>query len=110
MTSFCVFSQDTIVTTVAKQHINKLVCVTGKVVSIKKASENQKTNYLNLDVAYPNNIFTVVMTNDFLETNQLVLEDFKNKTVFVYGKITVYKNDEKQTPQIFNPRRIDIKK
>jgi RPA family protein len=109
LTTNC-FSQDTIPTAKAKDYINNLVCVTGKVVSYKLASEGKNTNYINLDVAYPNTVFTVIMTNDYLEKNKIDIAALKDKTIYVYGKITVYINDPKQTPQIFNPRRIDIKK
>ena len=104
------FSQDTIPVAKAKNYVNNLVCVTGKVVSVKKAGENQKVNYLNLDIKYPDNIFTIILTNDYLAQNKLNLDDFKDKTIYVYGKVTTYINDPKQIPQIFNPRRIDVKK
>jgi hypothetical protein len=104
------FSQDTITATKAKDYINNLACVTGKVVSYKLASEGKKTNYINLDVAYPDTIFTIVITNEYLETSKIKIEDLKNKTIYVYGKITIYKNDPKQIPQIFNPRWIEVKK
>ena len=104
------FCQDTIPTAKAKDCINTLVCVTGKVVSYKLAPEGKNTNYINLDVAYPDNVFTVIMTNDYLEKYKIDIASLKDKTIYVYGKITVYINDPKQTPQIFNPRRIDVKK
>lgn len=104
------FSQDTITTTKAKDYINNLVCVTGKVVSYKLASEGKSTNYINLDSTYPNNVFTIVLTNDYLETSKIKIEDLKDKNIFVYGRITTYKNDPKQIPQIFNPRWIEVKK
>jgi RPA family protein len=105
-----VFSQDTIPATLAKDHLNELICVTGKVISYKLSKEEKKTNYINLDSSYPNQIFTIIVTNDYLENNKINLEDLKNKIIYVYGKITIYKNDPKQIPQIFNPRWIDIKK
>jgi RPA family protein len=104
------FAQDTIKTAQAKANIDNLMCVTGKVVSYKLATEGKSTNYINLDVAYPDNVFTVVLTNDYLSTLKFKIEDLKDKTIFVFGKITTYKNDPKQIPQIFNPRWIDIKK
>lgn len=109
LTTKC-FSQDTIPTAKAKDCINNLVCVTGKVVSYKLALEGKNTNYVNLDAAYPNTIFTVIMTNDYIEKNKIDIANLKDKTIYVYGKITVYIHDSKQTPQIFNPRRIDVKK
>ena len=104
------FSQDTITTAKAKDNINNLACVTGKVVSYKLAIEGKTTNYINIDVPYPNNVFTIVVTNKYLETSKLKIQDLHHKTIFVYGLITIYKNDPKQIPQIFNPRWIEVKK
>ena len=108
--SLNVFSQDTISTAKAKDYINSLACVTGKVMSYKLASEGKSTNYINIDAAYPNNIFTIVVTNEYLQNAKIKIEDLKDKIIFVYGRITTYKNDPKQIPQIFNPRWIEIKK
>ena len=108
--SLNIFSQDTIPTAKAKEHLNSLACVTGKVVSYKLASEGKTVNYINIDASYPNNIFTIVVTNEYLETSKIKIEDLKNKIIFVYGRITTYKNDPKQIPQIFNPRWIEVKK
>ncbi|MEO8233984.1 MAG: hypothetical protein ABI549_01100 [Flavobacterium sp.] len=110
ITSLNGFSQDTITTAQTKDYINSLACVTGKVVSYKLASEGKSTNYINIDAAYPNNIFTIVFTNDYLEKAKIKIEDLKDKIIFVYGRITTYKNDLKQIPQIFNPRWIEVKK
>lgn len=110
LTTFKSFSQDTIQSPQAKNHIGKLLCVTGKVASVKLASDGKTTNYINIDKAYPDAVFTIVMTNEYLETLKFKMEDLKDKIIFVYGKITTYKNDPKQIPQIFNPRWIDLKK
>lgn len=108
--SIIAFSQDTIPASKAKEHINQLVCVTGKVASFKKASPEKTTNYINLEAPFPDAIFTIVITNEYLETKKIKIEELQNKTIFVYGKVTTYKNDPKQVPQIFNPRWIEIKK
>jgi hypothetical protein len=104
------FSQDTITTANAKNYINNLACVTGKVVSYKLASEGKTVNYINIDAAYPDALFTIVVTNAYLEISKIKLEDLKDKIIFAYGRITTYKNDPKQVPQIFNPRWIEVKK
>jgi hypothetical protein len=104
------FSQDTITTAKAKDYINSLACVKGKVVSYKLASEGKTVNYINIDAAYPNNIFTIVVTNEYLETAKIKIQDLQDKIIFIYGRITTYKNDPKQIPQIFNPRWIEVKK
>lgn len=104
------FSQDTITTVKVKDYMDKEVCVLGKVVSFKLASEGKYTNYINIDKPYPESIFTVVITNNYLEKLNIKIEDLKDKTIYVKGKITIYKNDPKQIPQIFNPTSISIKK
>lgn len=104
------FSQDTITTAKVKDYLDKEVCVVGKVVSFKIASEGKNTNYINIDKPYPESIFTVVISNNYLEKLNIKIEDLKDKTVYVKGIITVYKNDPKQIPQIYNPISIFVKK
>jgi hypothetical protein len=104
------FSQDTITTAKVKEYMDKEVCVLGKVVSFKLAAEGKFTNYINIDQPYPESIFTVVITNNYLEKLSLKIEDLKDKNIYIKGKITTYKNDPKQIPQIFNPTSIEIKK
>ena len=104
------FSQDTITPAKAKDYMDKMVCVKGKVVSFKLASEGKSTNYINIDKPYPESVFTVVITNNHLEKLNLKIEELKDKEVYIKGTISTYKNDPKQIPQIFNPISIDIKK
>jgi hypothetical protein len=104
------FSQETISTDKAKDNLEKVAFVEGKVVSMRLASEGKSINYLNLDKKYPDNVFSVVITNDYLVKLNIKLEDLKDKIITVKGKITVYKNDPKQIPQIFNPESIEVKK
>lgn len=104
------FSQDTITTAKVKDYMDKEVCVLGKVVSFKLASEGKFTNYINIDKPYPESVFTVVITNNYLEKLNIKIEDLKDKFIYVKGKITTYKNDPKQIPQIYNPISIVVKK
>jgi RPA family protein len=90
--------------------MDKEVCVVGKVVSFKLAAEGKKTNYLNIDKPYPESVFTVVISNYHLEKLNVKIEDLKDATIYIKGKITTYKNDPKQIPQIFNPISIVVKK
>ncbi|MBC7440496.1 MAG: hypothetical protein H7250_11010 [Flavobacterium sp.] len=90
--------------------MDKEVCVIGKVVSFKLASEGKNTNYINIDKPYPENVFTVVISNNYLEKLNIKIEDLKNKYIFIKGKITTYKSDPKQIPQIYNPVNIAVKK
>jgi len=104
------FSQDTITTAKVKDYMDKEVCVVGKVVSFKLASEGKNTNYINIDKPYPESIFTVVISNNYLEKLNIKIEELKDKNIYIKGKITTYKNDPKQIPQIYNPISIAIKK
>ncbi|WP_310558490.1 hypothetical protein [Flavobacterium sp.] len=104
------FSQDTITTLKVRDYMDKEVCVIGKVASFKIASEGKNTNYINIDKPYPENIFTVVISNNHLEKLNIKIEDLKNKNILIKGKITTYKNDPKQIPQIYNPVSIAVKK
>ncbi|MDD5151389.1 MAG: hypothetical protein PHC28_13105 [Flavobacterium sp.] len=104
------FSQDTITTVKVKEYMDKEVCVVGKVVSFKLASEGKNTNFINIDKPYPESIFSVVITNSYLEKLNIKIEDLKDRVIYVKGTISTYKNDPKQIPQIFNPISIDVKK
>ena len=104
------FSQDTITTAKAKDYMDKEVCVVGKVISFKLASDGKSTNYINIDKPYPESVFTVVISNNYLEKLNIKIEDLKDKNIYIKGKITTYKNDPKQIPQIYNPISIVVKK
>ena len=104
------FSQDTITTAKAKEYLDKMVCLKGKVASFKLASGGKNINYINIDKAYPDNIFSVIITNSYLEKLNLKIEDLADKVIYVKGTINTYKNDPKQLPQIFNPISIEVKK
>ncbi len=97
------FSQDTITSDKAKGYMDKTVFLVGKVASFKLATEGSYTNYINIDKPFPNNEFTVVITNNYNEKLKVNIEDLKDKTVCIKGKISTYKNDQKKLPQIFNP-------
>jgi hypothetical protein len=103
------FSQETITTDNVKDYMDKEVCVVGKVVSYKLAAEGKNTNYINIDKPFPDGIFTVVISNSYLEKLFIKIEDLKDKIIYVKGKITTFKNDPKQIPQIYNPISIIVK-
>lgn len=103
------FSQDTITSAKAQENIGKEVILKGKIASFKLASEGKSTNYINIDKPYPDNIFTVVLSNKYLEEHQLDILNSKGKEIVVKGTISVYDKDPKKTPQIFNPLEIQIK-
>ena len=103
------FSQDTITSFQAKDFIGKEIFLKGKIASFKMASEGKTNNYINIDKAYPNNIFTIVIPNKALETLGFKIEESKDKVIIVKGKIEVYEKDPNQTPQIYNPKFIKLR-
>jgi len=107
--SSVLFAQDTIPTSKVSENIGKEVWVQGTIASVKIASEGKNTNYLNIDQPYPDAVFTVVVSNKYLEEHQLNLVESKGKKIRVKGTISVYEKDPKKTPQIFNPSQIIIK-
>lgn len=103
------FAQEAITSAQAQENIGKEVVLKGKIASFQSASNGSTTNFLNIDKAYPNNVFTVVVTNQYLEEHKLDLSNSKGKEITVRGTITVYEKDPKKIPQIFNPETIEIK-
>ena len=103
------FAQDTITSKKAQENIGKEVVLKGKIASFKLASEGKSTNFINVDKAYPNNIFTVVLTNKYLQEKDIQLSNSKGKSIIVKGIISIYENDPKKIPQIFNPTFLEIK-
>ena len=102
------FAQDTISAGQTTDFVDKIVLVKGKVASFRAAKDGKNTNYLNIDKPYPNAEFTVVLSNNYLLEKSIKIEDFDQKNICVYGKITIYKNDPKKVPQMFNPDKIII--
>lgn len=102
------FAQDTISAGQARDYIEMPMFVKGKVVSFKVAVEGKSTNYLNIDRPYPDGFFTVVLSNSYLEKQKINLQDLNQKIICVKGKITTYKDDPKQIPQIFNPETLAV--
>jgi exonuclease VII large subunit len=104
------FSQDTITTVQVKDYMDQLVCVKGKVASFKLASEGKNINYINIDKAYPESVFSVILTNAHLAKLNIKIEELEGKSIYIKGTINTYKNDPKQTPQIYNPISIEVAK
>ena len=102
------YAQDTITSSQAKDFIGKEVVLKGKIASIKMAGEGRSTNYINVDAAYPDALFTVVIPNKSLETLGFKIEESVGKQIIVKGKVQVYDKDPKQIPQIFNPGFIQV--
>ena len=82
----------------AKAHIGEQATVCGLVKSARWASNsNRKPTFLNLDEAYPKQVFTVVIFEEHRGKFTPAPEDqFKDKRVCVTGKI----EDFRGTPEI----------
>jgi DNA/RNA endonuclease YhcR with UshA esterase domain len=100
----------TIAPAAAKDHIGKEATVCGTVKSARYAStSNRKPTFLNLDKAFPNQIFTAVIFEEnrskFAKPPE---EQFKDKAICVTGKIEEYNG----TPEIVvtEPKQIEEKK
>ena len=102
-------AQETITTQQAQENIGKEVILKGKIASIKLASQGKSTNYINIDKPYPDNVFTIVLSNKYLEEHKLDIINAVGKEIIVKGTITIYDKDPKKIPQIFNPLEIEIK-
>jgi hypothetical protein len=103
------FSQDTISASQAKNYIGKEVVLKGRITSFRLASEGKSTNLINIDRAYPDQIFTIVVTNQYLSDNKIDIESAKGRFILVKGTVSVYDKDPKKIPQIFNPSEFQIK-
>jgi hypothetical protein len=75
----------------AKEHYGENATVCGDVVSARYAASSKgQPTFLNLDKAYPNQIFTVVIWGSNRSKFKTPEEDYKDKRVCVSGKITAY--------------------
>lgn len=102
------FGKGKINTIQAIDYIGKDACVCGKVVSVKTV-DNGKSNptYINLDKAYPNQLFTVVIYGKDKGNFSYNFDSLSNKTICVSGKIGQYKG----TPQIIvnSEKQIEVR-
>jgi DNA/RNA endonuclease YhcR with UshA esterase domain len=81
----------------AKDHIGETATVCGDVVSTRYAASTKgQPTFLNLDKAYPNQIFTVLIWGSNRSKFGTPEIDYKAKRVCVTGKITEYRG----TPEI----------
>ena len=109
MLAFLVFlalQAATLTTAEAKAHIGKEATVCGKVASARWAmNSNRRPTFLNLDAAYPKQLFTVVIfEEDRAKFVPAAEEQFKDKDICVTGKIGEFRG----TPEIVvtDPKQI----
>jgi DNA/RNA endonuclease YhcR with UshA esterase domain len=101
------FSQKKLSATEAKDHIGETATVCGNVVSTRYAASTKgQPTFLNLDKAYPNQIFTVVVWGNNRSKFGVPESDYKGKRVCVNGRITEYRG----VPQIVadDPQQIKV--
>lgn len=93
----------------AKDHIGEKATVCGKVASTRYAATTRgKPTFLNLDKAYPNQVFTVLIWGESREKFGTPEATYLDKQICATGKIAQYRN----APEIVvtEPRDIEVQK
>jgi len=91
----------------AKNHVGKQVSVCGKVESATYAARTKgKPTFLNLDRAYPNQIFTVVVWDTDRSKFGSPENDFRGKSIRVTGKVEMFRGSAEIV--VNNPSQIII--
>ena len=86
------FAQTEISTTEAKKHIGESRTVCGDVVSAHYAARTHSNpTFLNLDKAYPNQVFTVLIWGNDRSRFGVPEQSFANKRICITGKISSYR-------------------
>jgi hypothetical protein len=76
----------------AKDHVGEQAIVCGKVASSRYAATTRgKPTFLNLDKAYPSQVFTVLIWGESREKFGTPEEKYREKQICVTGKITEYR-------------------
>lgn len=76
----------------AKDHVGQTATVCGNVASTHyAASSNRQPTFLNLDAAYPNQIFTIVIWGNDRSKFGKPKTEFNHKNVCVTGVISEYR-------------------
>lgn len=99
----------TITATDAKNHIGERATVCGKVVSARYADRSRsQPTFLNLDEAYPKQVFTIVIWGDDRSKFGEPENKYSDKRICVTGKIASYRG----SPEIVanDPKAIEIEK
>jgi micrococcal nuclease len=78
--------------TEAKTHIGENATVCGTVASARYSTEGRQPTFLNLDKAYPQPIFTVLIWGANRDKFGKPEELYKDKRICVTGKIEDYRN------------------
>lgn len=92
-----VAQQATLTPAETKKHVGEMATVCGKVVSTRYASSSRgQPTFLNLEKAYPNQVFTVVIFGEHRPRFGEPEKEFANQTICATGKIEEYRG----VPQI----------
>ncbi len=76
----------------AKDHVGEMATVCGTVASTRYAtSTKEQPTFLNLDKAYPNQIFTIVIWGSNRTKFGTPEVDYKGKRICITGKIAEYR-------------------
>jgi hypothetical protein len=99
-------SQTTIKLEEVSKHVGDSVTVCGKVASGRYTDQSsRKLTLLNVGAAFPNQVFTIVISNELRGQFETTPESlFLDKDVCVTGKVSLYRN----TPQIVIYRKEQI--
>jgi DNA/RNA endonuclease YhcR with UshA esterase domain len=100
-------AKDTIATTEAKNYIGTHQTVCGRVSNSKYASSVRgQPTFINLDKAYPNHIFTIVIWGENRKNFDFAPEDFySGKYLCVMGKISIYRG--KAQIEVKDPTQVE---
>ena len=93
----------------AKGHIGEEATVCGKVASTRYAATTRgKPTFLNLDKAYPSQVFTILIWGESREKFGTAEEKYRDKKICVTGRITEYR----KAPEIVvnEPQNIEVQK
>ena len=94
---FAVLAGDNLKPTDAVNHVGEQAEVCGKVASATFSTRsNGKPTFLNLGIAFPNHVFTVVVWGNVRPKFSYSPESLEGKTICVQGLITEYQGN----PQI----------
>jgi DNA/RNA endonuclease YhcR with UshA esterase domain len=99
------FAQKKLTTSEAKEHIGETATVCGTVVSARYAASTKgQPTFLNLDRAYPGQVFTVLIWGSDRAKFVAPETDYRGKRICATGKITEYRG----VPEIIasEPRQI----
>ena len=92
----------------AQNHIGEKATVCGEVVSTHYASSsNGEPTFLNLDEAYPNQVFTAVIWGDDRGNFDEPEVKYRGKNVCVTGKIKSYRGAAEMI--LYSPKQISVR-